>query len=400
METPTTDAATAQPLAGVRVLEIGNHAAAPYAGYLLGLLGAEVVKVEPLTGDPMRAWGAGPDADVSFFFRLCNAGKSSVAVDIKAPSGAALVKALIPGFDVVITNLKTETLAKLGLSGSECLAINDRLVHLVVSGLGANGPMAGRPAFDSVAQAASGFLSVYFENGHVPSELPAIADLSAGLVGAAGVLAGLTSRGITGKGMIVETSLLEALCAMLASAHIHASHTTGPRRLRRAAGAQMFQLETADDHRVAIHLSTSTAFWVKLAEAVGPELLNDDRFATYALRVENFDALTDQLQQRFVERNCDDWEKTLDDADIPFAPIYSMEDAAVQPQVQQLELYDYDDQGRAVHFRGPWLFDGERPQANGHLPTVGEDDTLFSEVLSAEDYARLREEGVIGKESR
>jgi len=400
METPTTDAAAALPLTGVRVLEIGNHAAAPYAGYLLGVLGAEVVKVEPRTGDPMRGWGAGPDGEVSFFFRLCNAGKSSVAVDIKAPSGAALVKALIPGFDVLITNLKTETLGKLGLSGQECLAINERLVHLVVTGLGSDGPMAGRPAFDSIAQAASGFLSVYLEDGHVPSELPAIADLSAGLVGAAGVLAGLTSRGITGKGMVVETSLLEALCAMLASAHIHASHTTGPRRLRRAAGAQMFQLETADSRQIAIHLSTSGAFWVNLAEAVGPELLKDERFATYQLRVEHFDELTDQLQQRFAERSCEDWEKTLDGVGIPFARIYSMEEAAVQPQVQQMELYDYDEHGRAVHFRGPWRFGGERPPANGHLPRVGEDDTLLSEVLSAEDYARLREQGVIGEEPR
>jgi crotonobetainyl-CoA:carnitine CoA-transferase CaiB-like acyl-CoA transferase len=398
----TADGGARLPLTGIRVLEVGNYAAAPYGGYLLSLLGAEVIKIEPPgTGDPMRGWGSSGSAEVSFFFRMCNAGKRSVAVNLKDADGVALVKSLLPGFDVMLTNLKKESLAKLGLSGEECLAVNSRLVHVAITGLGADGPLAGRPTFDSIAQALSGFLGLYLESGQVPSGLPAIGDLTGGLVVAAGVMAGLTSRGLTGQGMVVETSLLESLCAVLSSAHVHASHTAGADGLRRSAGAQMFQLKTADDRRIAIHLSTSQGFFANLAEAAAPHLLQDERFATYQRRVANFDALTQALQQVFVTRTSAEWEEALRGAGLPYGQIYSMAEAPSQPQIRELGLYDTDEQGRTDLFRGPWRFDGERPAADPHLPGVGEDnDAVLADVLRPQDMARLRERGVISEGPR
>jgi len=401
MDASTSGDGTRLPLAGIRVLEVGNYASAPYGGYLLVLLGAEVVKIEPpQTGDPMRGWGSG-GSEVSFFFRMCNAGKSSVAVDLKNTDGVALVRSLLPGFDVMLTNLKKESLAKLGLSGQECLAVNDRLVHVAITGLGSDGPLAGRPTFDSIAQALSGLLGLYLESGQVPSSLPAVADLTGGLVAAAGVMAGLTSRGLTGKGMVVETSLLEALCTVLSSAHVHASHTAGASGLRRAAGAQMFQLTTADDRRIAIHLSTSQRFFSNLAKAAAPYLLQDERFATYQRRVENFDALGAALQDVFETRTCAEWEALLQGADLPFAQIYSMAEAPDQPQIRELGLYQTDALGRTDLFRGPWRFDGVRPAADPSLPAVGEDnDAVLADILSPGDLERLRRNGVISEENR
>jgi formyl-CoA transferase len=389
--------AARRPLQGIRVLEVGNYAAAPYGGYLLGLLGAEVVKIEPpRTGDPMRGWGGSGAGEVSFFFRMCNAGKESVALDLKDAEGVEVVKALLPGFDVMLTNLKKETLAKLGLSGEDCLAVNPRLVHLTVTGLGSDGPVSGRPTFDSIAQAMAGQLGLYMDAGSVPSSLPAVADLSGGLVAAAGAMAGLASRAISGRGLIVETSLLESLCALLSSAHIHASKAAGDGGLRRSAGAQMFQLSTADDRRIAIHLSTSQRFFANLVGVAAPALLDDARFATYPQRVENYDLLAAELQRAFATRTADEWESALGAVELPFAQVYTLAEAARQPQVQALALYEDDAEGRTDLFRGPWRFDGARPVPDPRLPAVGEHNTVvLSDILTADDLARLRARGVV-----
>jgi crotonobetainyl-CoA:carnitine CoA-transferase CaiB-like acyl-CoA transferase len=390
------DGGTPLPLAKIRVLELSSYAAGPYAGYLLGTLGAEVVKVEPRTGDPMRGWGGSSDGPVSFFFRLCNSGKASVAVDLKQPRGAEAIQALLPRFDVVVTNLPEDLLEKAGLTGPKCLALNERLVYVGMTGLGSAGPIAGRPTFDTIAQSLAGLMSLFMENGPVPSSLPAMADMAGGVGGAAGALVGLASRGITGRGMIVETSLLESMTAVLASGHVHASFVESAGRSR-SASSLMFQLAAADGRVIAVHVSTSEKFWRKLAEALGrPELITDERFSTYQQRVSNFDELCAVLGQVFATRSGAEWETALQRANLPFAPVYSMKEAPQQPQVQALELYAYDDEGRSVLFRGPWRFDGERPPARDWVPRLGADTAaVLGEVLTAEEIARLQADGIV-----
>ncbi|MFF1691743.1 MULTISPECIES: CaiB/BaiF CoA transferase family protein [unclassified Streptomyces] len=381
-----------KPLNGIRILELGGYISAPYASSLMCALGAEVVKVEKTgTGEDFRRH----KNDRSPYFIQYNAGKRSLAVDLKTREGLDLVKALIPRFDVVLENLRTGKLAALGLGQAECAALRPDLVYASVTGFGNGGPFAQRPAYDTMGQSVGGLYSL-LGNADTPQLTGTIlADLITGLSTATGVLAALIGRNATGTGQHVETSIMEAVSTLTADAisQYFDDGRQNPTRESRHPQAQNFCLKTATGENIAIHLSSQQKFWHCLTKALDrPDLTDDPRFATYPDRERNYFELVDIVQTDFLTRPAAEWEKRLTDADVPFAPVLTMDDYINHPQTEWLDLIEPEDNGVSL-LRPPWRFAGTRPDRGGVAPRVGQhtreiaaevyDDTRIDELIAA-----------------
>ncbi|MEX0752364.1 MAG: CoA transferase, partial [Xanthobacteraceae bacterium] len=195
-------------LEGIRVVEIASYVSGPYAGMLLGDLGAEVIKIEsPEKGDPFRAWGR---VEYSPTFGSVNRNKKSVALDLKTPEGLAAVRALLRTADVLIENFRTGTLERLGLSYEAAARKNPGLIWCAITGFGSSGPYVARPGYDTVGQALSGLLSLLTDMKEPRPMGISLSDHLSGMVACNGILAALVARSRTGKGQRVDTSLLEA----------------------------------------------------------------------------------------------------------------------------------------------------------------------------------------------
>jgi len=359
------------PLSGIRILEIGGYISMPYSAATLSALGADVVKVErPVVGDDFRR---GANAG-SPYFRQYNSGKRSLAVDLKSPEGVAVVKALVPKYDVVMENMRPGKLDSLGLGAAELTALRPDLVYASVTGFGSGGPLAQRPAYDTIGQAFGGLYTVLSDAGRAQLSGTPMADLITGITITSGILAAIIGRERTGQPQQVETSLMEAVSTLTVDAltqYFDSGHQE-PSRQSRHPQAQNFVLKTAAGMDIAIHLSSSQKFWVAFCGAMErPDLADDPRFTTYALRTDNYFELAEIVKAEFVARTQDEWEKRLTDADVPYAPVLTMGEFLQHPQVEWLELVD-DERDELSLLRPPWRFGGERPQRGSETPVVGQ----------------------------
>lgn len=381
-----------KPLNGIRILELGGYVAGPYASSLLCALGAEVVKVErPSTGDDFRRH----TNDRSPYFIQYNAGKRSLAVDLKKPEGVALVRALVPRFDVVLENLRAGKLEALGLGQADCLALRSDLVYASVTGFGNGGPLAQRPAYDTIGQSVGGLYALLGDAGSPQLTGTILADLVTGLATATGVLAALVGRAASGTGQHVETSIMEAISTLTADAisqYFDDGHKN-PSRQSRHPQAQNFCLETASGEYIAVHLSSSQKFWHSLLAAMDRrDLGQDPRFAHYPDRERHYFELVEVVQAEFLRRPAGQWEKRLTDADVPFAPVLTMSGYLEHPQTEWLDIMEPERNGVSL-LRPPWRFGGIRPDRGGVAPRIGQhsreiagevyDESRIDELLAA-----------------
>lgn len=387
----------AQPLAGIRVLEIGAYISAPYAGVMLASLGAEVVKVEPPEGEPFRR---GEDNRSAYFIQY-NSGKKSVAINLKSTTGVALVKSLVPRFDVLIENMRPGKMAALGLGEDVCRAINPGLVYASISGFGSGGPWVDRPAYDTIGQSIGGIYSIMNDAHHRRLTGTCIADLITGITGAMGILAALLGRERSPDrtGALMETSLLEAMSTLTIDAVTQAFETgEDPVRNSRHPQAQNFCLETADGGGITMHLSVSQKFWAALARAIGREdLIDDVRFCTYDDRrvPEHYEEMVRIMEAAFAKRPRSEWEKLLSEADVPFAPVLTMHEVVAHEQTRWLELMG-PSVGELPMVRPPWRFDGARPPRSDQPAHVGEHtQEVLREVCSESDLEGMAASGDI-----
>lgn len=363
-----------RPLDGIKILELAAYISGPYAGSLLAALGAEVIKVEaPSGGEPFRR-GQGV---LSNYYAQYNAGKKSIAVDLKSAAGVAVIKELLPNVDVLIENMRPGTVAALGLGPEVCRQINPRLIYSSISGFGSGGPLVSRPAFDSIGQSFGGLYTVMNDADDVRLTGTCVADLITGVGATTGILAALVGRGKdpARAGVHVETSVLEAVSMLTIDAMTQAFEIDcDPVRETRHPQAQNFCLKTASGDSIVLHLSSSEKFWQALLSAMHREDLRDDpRFRRYAHRAipENFRLLKQTLEQEFVLLPREEWERRLSEADIPFAPALTLREVAAHPQVQWLKLMDRQASGRML-VQPPWRFDGERVRRSDGVAYVGE----------------------------
>ncbi len=384
------------PLQGIRVLEAGAYISGPYAGAMLASLGADVVKIEPIKGGD--AFRRGVEVDSRYFVQY-NAGKRSLAVDLKKPEGIRLVKALLPRFDVFIENSRPGKMAQLGLSYEDCIAVNPSLIYSSASGFGDGGTYRDRAAYDSMGQSMGGYYSIMNDDGAPRLTGTCIADLITAVTATMGVLAGLVGRGLDPdrKGILTQTSLLEAMSTITIDAmtQFHETGTT-PTRQSRHPQAQNFCLMTASGGSITLHLSSSEKFWQALANAMGrSDLIDDPRFRKYYDRMASYFELKPILEAEFLKRSQAEWEELLVSFDVPFAPVLTMEELATDPQTRWLDLLEPERDGNVL-VRPPWRFMGERPRREFDAPYIGEHSREVSlEVHSVQEVEQLLKDGVI-----
>ena len=325
-------------LEGITILEFASYVSGPYAGMLLGDLGAEIIKIEdPKTGDSFRGWGA---ADYSATFGSVNRNKKSVILDLKSDDGRAAARALAAEADVVIENMRPGTMERLGLGWDELSAANPRLVYCSITGFGRTGPYADRPGYDTVGQAMGALLSVLTDLDNPQPMGVSLSDHLTGIMAAYGILGALMARHTTGRGQMVDTSLLSATLAFLGeNAARYFEEGDIPKRKTRTETAQVYAFVAGDGKPFVVHLSSPPKFWEGLCRTAGhPEWIDDERFKTKADRRKAYDTLHAGFQDVFKAKPRDHWLGLLREADVPSAPIYSLDEALADPQVQHLGM--------------------------------------------------------------
>ncbi len=370
-------------LNGIRVLEQGTFITGPAAGMLLGDLGADVIKIEqPGTGDPFRAFKGGL---YSPHFQTYNRNKRSVTLNTKDAADLATFDELISTADVYIQNFRPGAAERLNVGEERLRKINPGLIYCSISGFGPTGPAAGRPAYDSVAQAASGFLGLLInpENPRVVG--PALADSITGFYAAYGILGALHERNSTGVGRKVEVSMLEAMSHFNLDAFTHyysAGEIMGP--YSRPSVSQSYVLKCADQRWIALHMSSPEKFWQGLARSIEQPLLFDDpRFSDRNGRIQNQEALIQILGGIFAKHSRDEWCRRLESEDVPHAPMYDTSEALEDPQARHLQILvsaRHKTMGDFHTVRPPVSFDGQRSTEVIPPPVLGEHN---EEVLSS-----------------
>lgn len=387
-----------RPLEGIRVLEAGAYISGPYAGALLASLGADVVKIEPIRGGD--AFRRGVNTGSPYFVQY-NAGKRSLAVDLKKPEGIDLVKALLPNYDVFIENSRPGKMAQLGLGPEDCLKIHPGLIYSSASGFGDGGPYRDRAAYDSMGQSMGAYYSIMNDEGSPRLTGTCIADLITAITATMGILAGLVGRGIDPekKGILTQTSLLEAMSTITIDAYTQMRETAmAPTRQSRHPQAQNFCLKTSDGGSVTLHLSSSEKFWQSTAHAMGrSDLIAEPRYATYQARMANYFDLKPIMEAEFAKRSLAEWDQLLVEHDVPFAPVLTMQELATHPQTEWLDLLEPERDGNFL-VRPPWRFFGERPTRDFDAPLIGEHSRdVALEVLELAHVDRLQAAGVISQ---
>ena len=366
---------TAKPLKDVTVLEMGTFITGPAASMLLADLGANVIKIEqPGTGDPFRAF---KDEFYSPHFQTYNRNKKSITLDTRKGEDLAILDRLLETADVFIQNFRPGVAARLNVDAARLRALAPRLIYASISGFGTEGPDRDRPAFDTVAQAASGFLRLLVNPQHPRVVGPAIADAMTGFYAAQGILAALHERHSTGQGRLVETSMFEAMSHFNLDDFTHllsADQVMGP--YSRPQVSQSYVFECADGKWLALHMSSPPKFWENLATAVGqPDMLAQPAFASRDARIAHYDDVVDFLAPIFATRDRDSWCAMLTDAEVPHAPVRTSAEVIASPQAQALGLCVEDPEGPHGLFRtirSPLSFDGERMTEVTAPPTIGQ----------------------------
>ena len=371
-------------LKGVKIVEQGTFITGPCAGIMLADLGADVIKIESPDGDPYRAYQGG---NYSPHFQAYNRNKRSLALDMKQPADRAIFDTLIAEADVFIQNFRPGTAERLGAGARRLQELNPKLVYCSISGFGGDGPYVDRPSYDSVAQALSGFLSVVVDESRPRFLGPALADAITGIYASYGVLGALFDRGRSGRGRVVEVSMLEAMAHFAVEPYAaYFALGTVPRSGDRPRLAQAHILRTGDGGFIAIHLSSLEKFWTGLVAALqAPQLASDPRFATRLARIDNYDALGAELDQLFSAHPTQHWVERLGAADVPYAPINRVDAAVQDPQVQHLGLMVPVQQPHAATqaVRPAVQFDGQRATAVRPAPLLGEHSEAIRASLAA-----------------
>jgi crotonobetainyl-CoA:carnitine CoA-transferase CaiB-like acyl-CoA transferase len=394
-------------LHGIRVLDLTNVLAGPFCTYQLALQGADVLKIEiPGAGDLARRLGADPqrsDAMMGASFLAQNAGKRSMTLDLRTEPGKEILARLIDDADVLVENFRPGVLARLGFGVAELREANPRLVYCAISGFGAEGPMATRPAYDQIVQGLAGMMDVTGQpDGEATRIGFPVCDTFGGLTAAFAIVAALHRRDVTGEGAYLDVSMLDAALGSLgwaASNWLIAG--AAPERM----GNDNFTASPSGAFPTADGLLNIAANqqqqFETLCEALDrPDLATDPRFADRVDRLTNRRELTVELIAAFATRTAAEWEELLNPLGVPAARVLSVPEAFALEQVAGRDLVTaIDSQGdRPAHVVGPgFLTDGERATPSTSPPRLGADtdDVLTGLGLSDTEIASLRTRGVI-----
>ncbi len=327
------------PLTGLKVVELARILAGPWAGQLLGDLGADVVKVESPAGDDTRAWGPpflpNPDGTRdAAYFHAANRGKRSVIADFRQPAGRATVRALAAGADVVVENFKLGGLASFGLGPDELRALNPRLVTCSITGFGQTGEWAARPGYDFVVQGLSGMMDLTGEPDGPPQKIGvALADIITGLYATVAIQAALRQREDTGAGQHIDLSLMDCMVGVLANQALNTLAGAPATRMgNHHPNIAPYSTFRCADGWIILAVGNDRQF-ARLCDVLTLELATDPRFATNPARVANRAPLTAALDQATGRWRRDDLLAACEAAGVPAGPIHSVAEALAIPQL-------------------------------------------------------------------
>jgi CoA:oxalate CoA-transferase len=390
------------PLSGVKVLDLTRVLSGPFCTALLGDMGADVIKVEAPEGDSVRGQGAMKDG-LSWYFAQFNRNKRSIRLDLRKPEAKAILARLIAQADVLVENFRPGVLARLGFDDDRLKALRPSLVVCSINGFGSTGPYKDRPAFDFIAQAMSGFMSV---NGHADepplrSGLP-ISDLVAGLYAALSIAAAVPRAKATGQGQRAEVSLTNGLVSLLAyiATNYFATGAAPARSGNDHPIAAPYGLFATRDGQIAL-APADDAFFARLADALGQaDLKTDPLYATQTARVANRARINAIVGGKLAANSTAYWVETLNKAGVPCGPVNSIAEVFQDPQIlaQQMVL-DVDQPGHGpVRMLGfPIKFSESPCQVRRPAPRLGEhSDEILNELgFAASEREALRQNGVI-----
>jgi crotonobetainyl-CoA:carnitine CoA-transferase CaiB-like acyl-CoA transferase len=347
------------PLAGLRVLDLGQIYQGPYAGFLLAQAGAEVVKLEPLEGERLRTRSAVPPLPLAMF----NSNKLGITLDLKQPRGVALMKRLVREFDVLLENFAPGVMDKLGVGWDVLKHENERLIYATGSGYGISGPDRDQLAMDHTIQAVTGVMSLTGMPGGPPIRAGAqFADILGAVNLYAAIVTALQLRHRTGKGTLVETSMVEACYPCIATELGHLQRTgeiPKPVGSRSASQTTPYGVFRCQDGHLAM-ICVKEVHWQRLTEVIGkPELVDDARFRTNADRYANESVLNPYIDDWCAQRTRDAAIDALRAKRIPVAPVRNIDEVRRDPHMHArgaLEWVEHPDMGRMVLQRSPLRF--------------------------------------------
>jgi formyl-CoA transferase len=358
------------PLAGLRILDLTTVLFGPFGAQTLGDWGAELIKVEGLTGDQWRYTGQFRNRGMSGQFMATNRNKRSVAVDLKTEGGAEVLRRLIARTDALVTNIRPAALERLGFGYEACKALNPKIIYAAATGFGQDGPWAKRPAFDEIVQAASGLASSIGTDDE-PAFVPSlVGDKLCGLALAGAVAAALVYRERTGKGQLVEVPMLETVAAFN-SIEMLGGHAfippIGPVGYKRVKERK--PVKTRDGWLTMLPYSGEN--WCTFFETVGhPECIEEFAVRDPIKRAANIDAIYARMKEIALERTTAEWEELLLKIDVPHASFAKMTEVGEQPHLKGVGLFqklEHPTEGTIQQARPPARF-SESPAGIHRLP--------------------------------
>jgi crotonobetainyl-CoA:carnitine CoA-transferase CaiB-like acyl-CoA transferase len=396
-------------LAGIRVLDMTNVLAGPFAGYQLALMGADVIKIEtPGTGDLARQLGDSAELSserLGTSFLAQNSGKRSVTVNLKTAGGKEVFERLVTRADVLLENFRPGVLERLGFGWDRLRSVNPRLVYCAVSGFGADGPMRTRPAYDQIVQGLSGIMSVTGTRDTAPLRVGyPVCDSFGGLAAAFAVSSALVRQQRTGQGAYLDTSMLDAALSSMGwvvSDHLIAGREPTPMANENITSAPSGTFRTADG-ALNIAANKQEQFETLCRILDRPELVHDPRFATREDRKLNRDVLREELETSLKARSAAEWDEILLGAGVPAAPVVSVPQALRSEQVVRRGLVATVESpaacGGTLRVLGlPTHVDGHAVSPSSPAPRLGEhtDEILAAVGYGRSEIDRLREDRAI-----
>ncbi len=394
------------PLSALRVLDFTQFLSGPYATQIIGDLGADVIKIESAEGEMTRRLPPYFVGSESAYYLSVNRSKRSLAIDLKSKAGRNVAQQLALKCDVVVENFRPGVLRKLGLSYADIAAENPGIIWCSISGFGQDGPYRDRPAYDMIVQAMSGGMSLTGEKEGAPvrSGVP-LGDIAAGMYGVIGILAALAERQHTGKGKLIDVSMLDCQIAMLSyqAAYYLASGNVPARQGSGHDSIPTYRSFTCGDGIDVAITANTERMWVNLCGVLGrPELTADERFVTNERRYSHRVALWDILEPTFREKPAVEWADLLVAAEVPAAVVNTLDRSLNDPHVlhRNMVLALRGPAGEKLRVAGnPLKFAGENEPAYRYPPPLGVDtqDVLQSVLgFSQDQIAGLVREGAFG----
>ncbi len=393
-------------LENICVIDLTRVLAGPYCTMMLGDLGADIIKIEvPSRGDDTRHWGPPfTKGGESAYYLSANRNKRSMTLNLKSEEGLEILKKLIAKGDVLVDNFKTGTLSRWGLDYETLQKIRPGLIYCTVTGYGYTGPYSSRPGYDLIVQATGGFMSITGpENGDPSRAGVAIADISTGMFAANAILAALYSREQTGKGQRIDMSLLDSQVALLsyAATNYFVSGSITNRLGNAHPNIVPYQSFKARDMHFVLAVGNDKQWEIFCKSINKPEWIDDEKYSTNALRVNNRKQLIDQLSKLFATQNAGYWLEIFDKVGLPSGPINELdkvfENEQIKSREMQIELPHSID-NKVTLLNSPIKIPTSPTKTHKAPPTLGEhtEEILKEKIgLDQDTVARLRDEGIL-----